>query len=66
MRYNYKKGVTEKDKNGHKKLWMGFFVLFFGFKATKYTTTPHRKIKNIILSIRIFLRDSTFLPIFNL
>jgi DNA helicase-2/ATP-dependent DNA helicase PcrA len=25
-----------------------------------------RKIKNIILSIRIFLRDSTFLPIFNL
>ena len=28
MRYDYKKGVIEKDKNGHKKLWIGFFGIF--------------------------------------
>jgi hypothetical protein len=28
MRYDYKKGVIEKDKNGHKKLWLGFFGIF--------------------------------------
>lgn len=28
MRYDYKKGVIEKDKNSHKKLWLGFFGIF--------------------------------------
>ncbi len=25
MKYHYQKGVVEKDKKGHKKLWLGFF-----------------------------------------
>ena len=28
MKYHYQKGIVEKDKKGHKKLWVGFFALF--------------------------------------
>lgn len=26
MKYHYQQGVTEKDKKGHKKIWLGFFA----------------------------------------
>lgn len=26
MKYHYQKGIVEKDKKGHRKLWLGFFV----------------------------------------
>ncbi|MDO8335767.1 MAG: hypothetical protein Q7T74_03230 [Candidatus Saccharibacteria bacterium] len=26
MKYHYQKGIVEKDKKGHKKGWLGFFV----------------------------------------
>lgn len=28
MKYHYQKGVTEKDKKGHVKMWVGFLTLF--------------------------------------
>lgn len=26
MKYHYQQGITQKDKKGHKKSWLGFFV----------------------------------------
>lgn len=26
MKYHYQRGITQKDKKGHKKTWLGFFV----------------------------------------
>jgi hypothetical protein len=28
MKYHYQQGIIEKDKKGHRKVWLGFFVLF--------------------------------------
>lgn len=28
MKYHYQEGIVEKDKRGHKKAWLGFFVVF--------------------------------------
>ncbi len=28
MKYHYQKGIVERDKKGHKKLWLGFFAFF--------------------------------------
>ncbi len=28
MKYHYQKGIVEKDKKGHRKLWLGFFSIF--------------------------------------
>ncbi|OGL33420.1 hypothetical protein A3F64_02870 [Candidatus Saccharibacteria bacterium RIFCSPHIGHO2_12_FULL_42_8] len=28
MKYHHQKGIVERDKKGHKKLWLGFFMVF--------------------------------------
>lgn len=28
MKYHYQKGIVEKDKKGHPRLWLGFFGIF--------------------------------------
>lgn len=28
MKYHYQKGIVERDKRGHPKLWLGFFLTF--------------------------------------
>lgn len=28
MKYHYQKGIVQKDKRGHRKGWLGFFIIF--------------------------------------
>ena len=77
MRYDYKKGIVEKDRRGHKKLWFGFFIFFGiiaygGFLAASlflngWPLDSYDKTAQVVKSTKPGNRgDSLFIPVLNL
>ncbi len=77
MKYHYQQGVTEKDKKGHKKLWLGFFgtvaligyggFIFASLALNGYPLVPIDHTANLVKTSKPgSLGNHLFIPAINL
>lgn len=75
MKYHYQKGIVEKNKKGHPKLWLGFFVIFalvaysgFSFAVLNMNGWPLSEIDATAKSVKTTKpgNNKIFIPAINL
>lgn len=75
MKYHYQKGIVEKDKKGHPRLWLGFFIVFslvaysgFSFAVLNLNGWPLSEIDATAKSVKTTKpsNDKIFIPAINL
>ncbi len=76
MKYHYQEGIVEKDRRGHPKLWLGFFVfvifvVYGGFLATTlflngWPLSPIDQTATAVKTSRPSSSDKLYIPALNL
>lgn len=75
MKYHYQKGIVEKNKKGHPRLWLGFFIVFaliaysgFLFAVLNLNGWPLTEVDTTAKTVKIIKpgNNKIFIPAINL